>query len=234
MDAFRVNLVQSEALWEQVVAALRRAIVTGELAPESHLKEPILAQRFGVSRLPIREAITQLDREGLVRIEPRRGAFVIGITDQYITDIYECRTMLEMAAATRAALNVDESALNELGAWVDQMTIAVANGDPQMLASSDMSFHRRLVTLSGNRALVNAWEPVAPLIEAILGISDSYCSSAELPEAVDGHRRIIRALAKHDPIAIADVVRTHLQGGERLVHAAIRSVRVPDPEAQLI
>jgi DNA-binding GntR family transcriptional regulator len=233
MDAFRADVVQSEALWEQVVAALRRAIVTGELANGSHLKEPILAQRFGVSRLPIREAITQLDREGLVHIEPRRGAFVIGITDQYITDIYECRTMLEMAAATRAAGTADANALQELGARVDQMTIAVANGDSQMLASSDMSFHRRMVTLSGNRALVNAWEPVAPLIEAILGISDSYCSSAELPEAVESHRRIIAALEAHDPASARDLVRTHLHGGERLVHEAIRSVRVLDTEARL-
>jgi DNA-binding GntR family transcriptional regulator len=218
--------VQSEALWERVVAALRRAIVTGELAPESHLKEPLLAQRFGVSRLPIREAIAQLDREGLVRIEPRRGAFVIGITDQYISDIYECRTMLEMAAARRAGASVSEEALAILNAWVDQMDIAVANSDAQLLAGADMSFHRQLVMLSGNRALVNAWEPVAPLIEAILGISDSWCSSADLPDAVEGHRRIIRALANHDAAGAEDVVRVHLQGGERLVHEAMRSVRL--------
>ncbi|MDB5057498.1 MAG: transcriptional regulator, GntR family, partial [Chloroflexi bacterium] len=75
----------------------------GELAHGSHLKEPSLAQRFGVSRLPIREAIAQLDREGLVEILPRRGAFVIGITDQDVSDIYECRTMIELAAVRRVA-----------------------------------------------------------------------------------------------------------------------------------
>ena len=57
MDTLVLEVVQSEALWERVVAALRRAIVIGELPPGSHLKEPLLAQRFGVSRLPVREAI---------------------------------------------------------------------------------------------------------------------------------------------------------------------------------
>jgi GntR family transcriptional regulator of gluconate operon len=225
MDALRVELVQSEALWERVVTALRRAIVMGELAPGSHLKEPLLAQRFGVSRLPIREAITQLDREGLVRIEPRRGAFVIGVTDQDISDIYECRLMLETAAIRRTAARIDAQGITYLEALVVQMDVAVANSRPQALAAADMAFHRTLVTLSGNRALVNAWEPVAPLIETILGISDATCSSADLPEAVNGHRKIIKALAIHDAPAAEKLLGVHLPGGERLVREAIRSVR---------
>src|SRR6185312_14590413 len=108
------EIVQSEALWERVVAALRRAIIVGELEPGSHLKEPVLAARFGVSRLPIREAIAQLDHEGLVRIEPRRGAFVIGLTEHDISDIYECRLMLELAAVRRAAPRIDADGIADL------------------------------------------------------------------------------------------------------------------------
>jgi DNA-binding GntR family transcriptional regulator len=134
--------------------------------------------------------------------------------------------MLEMAAVRRTAVSIDAEALRELNALVEQMDVAVAIADSQMLAGSDMSFHRRIVALSGNRALVNAWEPVAPLIEAILGISDATCSSADLPEAVEGHRRIVRALGQHDVAEAENLVKVHLQGGERLVHEAIRSVRV--------
>src|SRR5579871_6458237 len=96
-----MEIVQTEALWAHVAAALRRSIVLGDLEQGSHLKEPLLAQRFGVSRLPIREAITQLEREGLVRVEPRRGAFVVGITEQGIKDIYDCRLLLETFALRR-------------------------------------------------------------------------------------------------------------------------------------
>lgn len=224
MDVPRIDIVQSEALWERVVAALRRAIIVGELVPGSHLKEPLLAQRFGVSRLPIREAIAQLDHEGLVRVEPRRGAFVIGVTEQDIADIYECRLMLELAGIRRSALRVDVEALAELEALVGQMAIAVANGQPPLFAAADTSFHRRLINLSGSRALANAWEPVAPLIETILSISEAAMASIDLPGAVDGHRKIIGALAAHDPVAAEEILRAHLTSGEGLVYAALRSV----------
>src|SRR5690348_10518744 len=101
IDERSMGIVQPEALWQRVVSVMRRAIVMGELEPGAHLKEPALAQRFGVSRLPVREAIAQLEREGLVRSEPRRGAFVVGITEQAVSDIYECRLLLESCALRR-------------------------------------------------------------------------------------------------------------------------------------
>jgi DNA-binding GntR family transcriptional regulator len=228
MNAVQIETVQAEALWERVVAALRRAIVMGELVPGSHLKEPLLAQRFGVSRLPVREAIAPLDREGLVRIEPRRGAFVVGIAEQDIVDIYECRLMIELVAIRRTARIITEASIVALDALVAQMDEAVSTTQPQLLAASDMDFHRSIVTLSGNRALVKAWEPVAPLVQTILGISDTTCSSAELPEAVNGHRKIIRALAAHDVAAAEALLEVHLLGGQNLVFEAMRSVRPDD------
>jgi GntR family transcriptional regulator, gluconate operon transcriptional repressor len=233
MNAPSIEIVQSEALWQRVVSALRRAIIVGELQPGSHLKEPVLAARFGVSRLPIREAIAQLDHEGLVRIEPRRGAFVIGLTEQDISDIYECRLMLELAAIRRAAPRIDTEGVTELSALVEQMDVAVANEQPQLFASFDTSFHRRLVTISGSRALVNAWEPVAPLIETILSISEAAMANIDLPGAVDGHRNIIRALAAHDIEAAEAILRIHLTGGEDLVYTALHSVRDTRKEAML-
>src|SRR5262245_7847594 len=107
---------QADALWQRVIAALRRAIVLGELAPNVHLKEPLLAQRFGVSRLPVREALVQLEREGLVRVEPRRGAFVLGVTAQDISDIYECRHILETCGIQRTAALADAQAVASLQA----------------------------------------------------------------------------------------------------------------------
>src|SRR5437763_12623333 len=111
MSVGSIETVQTEALWERVAIAMRRAIVLGDLAPGTHLKEPLLAQRFGVSRLPVREAIARLEREGLVRVEPRRGAFVVGITDHGVGDIYECRLLLESYAIRRAATRVEAEGL---------------------------------------------------------------------------------------------------------------------------
>src|SRR5581483_1011286 len=130
-----------------------------------------------------------------------------------------------------AVQQVTQETLDELEGFVRQMHSAVAANQPQLFAAADMSFHRQIVTLSGNRALANAWEPLAPLIETILGISDATCSSAELPAAVEGHRKIIHVLEQRDAAEAEPLLRDHLLGGERLVHEAIRSVRAAPIEA---
>jgi len=170
MSGDGIGIVPEGALWERVIVAMRRAIVLGELAPGAHLKEPLLAQRFGVSRLPIREALAQLEREGLVRVEPRRGAYVLGVTARDISDIYACRLILEARGVQRAAARVDGLGVASLYAHAEQIEVAET---VEALAAADMAFHRRLIVLSGSRALLTAWEPLTPLIETILGISNS-------------------------------------------------------------
>lgn len=223
MSALSIEIVKPEALWQRVVESMRRAIVVGELAAGAHLKEPALAETFGVSRLPVREAIAQLEREGLVRIEPRRGAYVVGVTDQDIHDIYECRLLLETYAIERTARRIDEEGVATLNALVARMEVAMAAGQIQTVATSDIAFHRLIISLSGNRALSNAWEPLAPLIETALSIAEA--TVEDLPQAVHGHDDIVAALARHDGKGAAELMRNHLPGGERLVHEAIRSVR---------
>jgi GntR family transcriptional regulator of gluconate operon len=225
MDAIAIDSVPAGALWERVIMALRHAIVLGDLAPGSHLKEPDLAQRFGVSRLPIREAIAQLDREGLVRMEPRRGAFVLGITEQDVCDIYECRLMLELAAIRRTAARIDAEGVTGLEALVVEMEVAVAHGRPHLLVAGDTAFHRRLIMLSGNRALITAWEPVAPLIQTILSISEATMAGRDLAVALDGHRTIIRVLAAHDAAEAEHVLSEHLSSGAQIVCQIFRSLR---------
>ncbi|MGH2387946.1 MAG: FCD domain-containing protein, partial [Chloroflexota bacterium] len=142
-----------------------------------------------------------------------------------------CRLMLELAGIRRTALRIGAEALAELDALVGHMDVAVASEQPQLFASFDTSFHRRLINLSGNRALVNAWEPIAPLIETILSISEASMADIDLPGAVDGHRKIIGALAAHDPAAAEDILRDHLTSGENLVYTALRSVHPVREEA---
>jgi DNA-binding GntR family transcriptional regulator len=223
MSLASLEAVETGALWERVVAAMRRAIALGDLAPGTHLKEPLLAQRFGVSRLPVREAIARLEREGLVRVEPRRGAFVVGITEQDVHDMYECRLLLESYAVRRAALQIDPEGIAALQALADQMETAVAANQLPAMAAADMAFHRLLITRSGNRALLSAWEPLAPLIETILTISDTIYS--DLPRSIAGHRDIVRALEQRDIPAVQALLQEHLANGERVIHEAISAVR---------
>jgi GntR family transcriptional regulator of gluconate operon len=222
--------LQPEALWQHVVQVMRRAIVLGELEPGVHLKEPLLAQRFGVSRLPIRQAIAQLAREGLVHVAPRRGAYVIGVSDKDVADIYECRQMLECWAVRRTALRIDEQGLAGLLALIEQMDAAVAADQAQDVAAYDMAFHRKLIGLAGNRTVTISWEPLTPLIETILSIAVT--AVPDLPTAVGGHREIVRALRRHDPDLACMLLREHLSGGQGLVEGAIRRHRATAPPAQ--
>lgn len=223
MNEPSLKIAKSEALWQRVVAAMRRAIVVGELVPGTRMKEPALAEIFGVSRLPVREAITQLEREGLVRTEPYRGAYVVGVTDQDIHDMYECRLVLETYAIERTVERIDAQGMAEFEALINQMKAALATGHVHSVAGSDMAFHRLIISLSQNRALSIAWEPLAPLIETALTISEEVVP--DLPLAVRGHNDIVVALSQGDAGAAVALLREHLLGGEKLVREAIKSAR---------
>jgi GntR family transcriptional regulator of gluconate operon len=225
MKVESLKAVQAEPLWEGVVAAMRRAIVLGELAPGTHLKEPLLAQRFGVSRLPVREAIAQLEREGLVRVEPRRGAFVVGIVEQDIADIYECRALLEAQAVRRAAERVSAQQVAGLAEMGAAMAAISASGDATAVAAADMAFHRQLVVLAESRALLSAWEPLVPLIGTIMANTHPDDLGPQLLRVLEEHQAIAKALGRHDAVAAEALVVAHLAKGEHLVATAIAMVR---------
>ena len=94
LESFEPAIAPRKALWESIVEPMRRAIVLGELPAGLHLEEPALAQKFGVSRIPVREALVRLEHEGLVRVEPRRGAFIVGMTEDDVHDVYELRSLI--------------------------------------------------------------------------------------------------------------------------------------------
>src|SRR5215212_6278066 len=102
----------------RVSEELREAILSGEYGPGERLRTASLAKRFGSSRTPVREALVQLEGEGLVDIEPRRGALVRSFASSDLIDLYEIRALLEPAAAARAALRIREDQLGRLRALV--------------------------------------------------------------------------------------------------------------------
>jgi GntR family transcriptional regulator of gluconate operon len=220
INSFVTGVLQQDALGERVAQALRRLIILGELAPGLHITEPALAERFGVSRLPVRDALSQLEHEGLVRTEPRRGAFVVGFTDDDVTGIFECRRLLEAHAVRHAAERADELSIAELQAIADQMQAALEEGNIQRVAAHDIEFHRRILEMAGNRMLHTAWEPLAGLIAAIMSITDVLIE--DLGSAVASHQTMIDALAQHDADLAESLQYAHLVDGEALMRDALR------------
>jgi DNA-binding GntR family transcriptional regulator len=190
-----------------VAARLREAIVAGELASGMKLRQVQLAKRFGVSTTPVREALAQLEREGLVRSHPQRGFVVFVPTVADLRRHYEIRIALEELAAAKAAEAFESGGAQPLAALLDEM----ATGPPaERYLELNQRFHSDLYAHAGR----------AQLLEMITGLRDAsraylhiYRASEDFPVALldAEHRAILGACERRDPLAAAAATRAHLQ-----------------------
>jgi GntR family transcriptional regulator, gluconate operon transcriptional repressor len=215
LSEFTPSTARRADLWEIVVASLRRAIIIGELAPGLHLQEPLLAQKFGVSRVPVREALIRLEHEGLVRSEPRRGAFVVGMTLTQIREVYDMRRLLEVHAARLAAERTTPADGERLQGWVDAMARALHQGQTDALAEADSGLHRETIIVAGHRRLLAAWEPLAGVITTLLTLTNKL--SRDKDTIIPLHQALVDALVRHDPDAAEAITGPLLNNGEQLV-----------------
>lgn len=231
VETYAPERLQHIALSQRVVASLRRAIILGELPPELHLEEPALAAKFGVSRIPIREALTRLAHEGLVRLEPRRGAFVVGADEADIRDIYEFRLLLELDAARRAVRRLAADDIAHLQALTDRMRAGARTGQFHLIGEPDVAFHEAIVQAAGSRRLQAAWEQIAGSVETLLGIADT--TYRDMNTAVESHQAILDALAAREATTVERLLRQHLEHGAAVMCGAMRAARANPVAAEL-
>jgi DNA-binding GntR family transcriptional regulator len=146
------RLSQPPPLRQQVYERLEEMIVDGVLAPGQHLVEQELAERLGVSRNPIREALQALERGGWVDLRPRYGAFVHTPSADEATEFFHVRSVLERESARLAARNADDVSIATLAALVDEAA-RTPEVDAQTLADLNTRFHRQVAAMAGNRVL---------------------------------------------------------------------------------
>ncbi len=148
-----LDLHNHRPLREIVYEELKRQILMGEITPGTRMMEVELAEKMGVSRTPVREAIRKLEKEGLVAIEPRRGAYASDISIKDMLDVLEVRQDLEGMAAAMAARKVTE---DEKKAFIKANTAymeAVKSGDTEEIIRCDEVFHKLIGDFSGNKTL---------------------------------------------------------------------------------
>ena len=148
-----VDLQRRELLAERIAGSLRAAIIDGRLQPGTRLTETDLAQRLGVSRVPLREAFRVLEAEGIVTIQPHRGVVISALSTTEMLELFEVREMIEAKAAELLATHREASVLQSLQAMGDQMRSAVEAGDLDAYYRLAAAFHDALVAGSGNRIL---------------------------------------------------------------------------------
>jgi DNA-binding GntR family transcriptional regulator len=135
-------IASSQSLVAQVETRLREAILAGELPPGSHLSVPELARRLGVSRTPVREAVSALERAGLAELRPRYGAVVLGGGRDDLTDLFELREALDGMAARLAATRMSAAERSQLRHIMKRHTLAVRRGNVEQHVEYDTTFHQ--------------------------------------------------------------------------------------------
>lgn len=151
---FKVDMNEYLPLRDVVFNTLRQAILKGELAPGERLMEIQLAEKLGVSRTPIREAIRKLELEGLVLMIPRKGAEVAKISEKSLRDVLEVRRSLEELAIELACQRMSEDELDELGLAQKAFREAIAGGVAMNIAEKDEHYHDIIYMGTGNDKLM--------------------------------------------------------------------------------
>lgn len=190
-----------------VTERLRELVVQGTYAPGTQLSEVELADRFGVSRGPIREGLQRLVQEGLLRSEPHRGVFIPRIDDADIADIYLAREAIE-GAAIRVILSSDavQSVADELRRLVRQMHEAAAGERWSKVAELDMRFHTEVVRAAGSVRLSRMYSSLIDETRALLSMTASYPGREHL---VDEHAELAELLASVDAEGAASALSRH-------------------------
>lgn len=220
--AGNVAPIAATALYQQVAERLRARILAHEIPPGSWIDEQALAEQYGISRTPLREALKVLVSEGLVTLKPRRGCYVTEVTAQDMDEIFPILALLEGRCAfeaTSKASAADLAALDQLQAQLEE---AAARNNVEDFFEANQRFHRALQALAGNRWLVQIIEDMRKVLK--LNRHQSLSREGRLAESLEEHRGIMQALHARDAAAAQARMHQHLlQGREALAKLTSQS-----------
>jgi DNA-binding GntR family transcriptional regulator len=193
---------------EQIAGSIRQAIAQGRIAPATRLLEVSLAREMRTSRAPVREALSLLEREGLVIKEPNRGVRVVELTEETVREVASLRGLLEGFAASLAAERLNASQFAALDALVKEMDRAVQQGEYARLVELDYHFHDFICRASGHRTLYATWSAISGKVR--LYLSTTNLMYRNLKVVVRGHGEIVAALRSRDKVRANRAMQEHL------------------------
>ena len=213
--------ISRQTLHAEVVERLRGMILEGELAPGGRVQERALSELLGVSRTPLREALKVLAREGLIRLQPNRGATVTRLTVAEAGEMFEVMGALEALAGELACARVTDDEVAEIKALHYQMLAHHARGERPEYFRLNQDIHRLIAETAANETLS----------EMIAGLSDrlrsaryqANLSRERWDQAVAEHGEILAALGARDAVALAAILRQHLRNKFEVVKATIEA-----------
>ncbi len=207
-----------QTLREKILETIREAILRGTLKPGEKVAEPELAERFGISRTPIREAFRQLESEGYLTVVPRKGAVVASLSERDVEEFYAIKSILEGYAARIAATRMTEKDLERLEAINVRLEKLADEGDVKTFFRVHNEFHELFIKASDNEKLLELISQLMMKFNRLRMASLSLPGRMEI--SVQEHRKIIEAFRKHDgDMADKLVSKTAAYGGQVLIQS---------------
>lgn len=219
-EQFQVDMDEFLPLRDVVFNTLRKAILTGQLKPGERLMEVHLANRLGVSRTPIREAIRKLELEGLVIMIPRRGAEVAQITEKSLNDVLEVRRALDVLSVELACERITEEEMAALKKACDDFEKATKGKDASVIAKADVALHDIIVQATGNQRLQQL---VNNLSEQMYRYRFVYIKDESQHEKlVAEHKEIYESILNRDKERASRAAKLHIDNQEKSIIRQIR------------
>lgn len=202
-------LIPTRALYIEVAELLRQRIYSRELAPGSWIDEMKMAEEFGISRTPLREALKVLASEGLVTMKVRRGAYVTEVSEKDLRDVYHLLSLLESDATASVAAQASATDIAQLQAL--HLDLVAAAGDPDLFFAVNEQYHLKILALCGNRALSQVVSDLRKLMK--LNRHQSLFKTGRIEDSLQEHHTIMQAIEARKPEAAREAVRAHFAHG---------------------
>lgn len=221
---FNVTMNEYLPLRDVVFNTLRQAILRGELKPGERLMEIQLANKLGVSRTPIREALRKLELEGLVNMEPRKGAEVADITEKSLRDVLEVRKALEELSVQLACEKITEEEIEELKRVAERFKDTLNDQDVTKIAEADVAFHDVIYTATDNQKLILL---LNNLREQMYRYRVEYLKKEEAyPQLIAEHEELIDNISKRNKEEATRIMCEHIDNQVATVINVIHTKKV--------
>lgn len=206
---------------ERVYAHVKQAVLERRYEGGMLLTEGELAEAVGVSRTPVREALLRLEVEGLLRLYPKKGALVLPVSAQEITDVVETRLLVEEHAVRKAAATTPAGLIERLEELLALQHEQADAGQLADVAVSDRCFHAEIVRATGNAILVRLYDQLRDR-QLRMGVAVMHAHPDRIAKNIAEHTEILDALRAGDPEAAAESVHRHVSWVRNLVHGDVR------------
>ncbi|MFJ8949082.1 MULTISPECIES: GntR family transcriptional regulator [unclassified Streptomyces] len=220
--------LQQTSMQAKVAEELRRMIISGELPPRSSLSEMTLSQTFGVSRTPIREALKQLQIEGLVEVRPRVGTFVAVPSRREITELFQMKELLEGAAARLLAFRGNVPEVERLAANMSAADEAVRAGDSEQYEKLVHDFHELIMVGADNSKLEAHYRTLMNQLAYARLVRTSLSQPGRLTESDHEHHRVLDLIRARDGDGAERVMREHVRRSHQALMAGMDDERFKD------